>query len=150
MKKLVLLILLLLPFSAIACISKLLPDASDFGKYHAIFTGEVTGIHLIKYEKLRMEALELKQKKYYRNFSDITLEHEITIIVNKVITGDVPKVIKVKAQGCGVGLPQMKMDGVFFLTADGKAIPVYGTEGQYYSELLVEVGRYAANKANQH
>jgi len=150
MKKFVVLLLLLLPISGNACISKLLPDVSDFGKYHAIFTGEVTGIHLIKYEKYRLEALESKQNKYYRNFSDKTLEHEITIVVNRVITGNVPKVIKVIARGCGIHLPQMKMDGVFFMSNDGNAIPVYGIEGQYYSELLVDVGKYAAKKAKQH
>ena len=141
MKNLILILLLFTPIQVFSCIAKTLPNLKNIDSYTAIFTGEVTGIHVTEYEKYRIEALN-EGKRFDNWFSDTTLEHELTIIVNKVITGKAPQLIKIKAKGC-VHLPQMKMQDVFFIKPNGYAIPIYAVEGQHYSEALLKLGRYA-------
>jgi len=143
MNKYILVLILVTPLQVLACMGKTMPNLSKIDSYTSIFTGEVTGIQVTEYQKNRIEAIN-EGKKFNNWFSDITLEHELTIIVNKFITGSgsAPQVIKIKAKGCAVQLPQMKMQGVFFIKPDGYAIPIYALEGQRYSETLLKLGKY--------
>jgi len=144
-KLIILLCTLWIPFLSHACSVKLLPDSDDFDKYSSIFTGEVIGIQLTEYEKRRLEVLH-GGDKYQRGFSSQTLEHEITILVHKALTGNQAKKVTIKVSGCSVQIPSMYSNGIFFQTGKGLTIPIYNSEGQYYSELLFKVGRYIGLK----
>ena len=121
-----------------ACMGKLMPD-EDFGKYSQIFIGEVSGIHLVGYEKDRLKSLSRGNDR--RWFTDITQTQNLTLIVTKVLVGKPDALMKVEVGGCGVVTPNPAMLGIFFVSKeDGHVIPIYETEGKHYYELLLKLG----------
>ena len=113
---------------------------SDLDKYDQIFIAEVTGVHLVEYEKDRLKSLS--QGKNQRWFTDLTQEQHLTILVTKIFSGEPARKLEVKVGGCGVVTPSPLMYGIFFVDKQkNQIIPIYENEGEIYYELLIKLGK---------
>lgn len=122
-----------------ACMAKLMPD-ENWEKYSEIFIGEVSGVHLIGYEKDRLKSLSRGDNQ--RWFTDVTQTQNLNLLVTKVFVGKPKPLLDVKVGGCGVVTPRPMMFGIFFVSKEtGAIIPIYETEGELYYELLVKLGK---------
>ena len=139
MKSIIFAILCTIGSNASACMAKLMPD-ENFNKYSQIFIGEVTGIHLIDYEKKRLENLSKGGNQ--RWFSDITQPHDLTLVVTKNFIGKPDKLFKLRVDGCGVVIPNPRMLGIFFVDKEHDlVIPIYENEGEIYYNILLKLGK---------
>ncbi len=131
------LFLILISNSSLACIQKLEP-INNFDRYSDIFLGEVVAVNNIDYIKIRKKYLA--KGKNIRKFSDITLPHSVTILVTHTIKGEVAvyNTKKVIISGCGVLIPKIYEEGLFFIEKrrKNKVIPVYKNESKYTKYLI--------------
>jgi len=134
-----LIILMLISGSTLACIQKLEP-IDNLNIYSNIFIGEVVAVDNFYYTDLRKK--KLTQGKNIHKFSDITLPHNVTILVTHVIKGDfnLYNTKKIVVSGCGVVVPKIYDEGLFFIKGGGnKVIPVYKGESNYTKNLIMSL-----------
>lgn len=135
--KIYLIILILISNGSLACIQRLEPR-DNLNIYSNIFIGEVVAIDNFSYTNMRKQ--KLVQGKDVRRFSDITLPHNVTILITHIIKGDVKlyNTKKIVVSGCGIMVPKIYDQGLFFIEKGGnnKVIPVYKRESNYTKYLI--------------
>ena len=137
MKKLIAIILLVIATPSYACIAKTLPNLNKPDQYTQIFIGQVTGVVLTEYEKLRKESIENGSDKKW--FSDLTLNHQVNTILSKSLKGKTEILTTHNITGCAVVVPSPGMYGLFFIDKSGRVISIYENEGELYYEHLIKV-----------
>ena len=145
MKLLLALLLICSTSPVFACLGKLVPE-SGFEKYDSIVVGEVVGVRMSAYIEQRLDSIS-KGDRYQRRFSDVTPEYELELLVDRTISGEEKSIVKVRASGCGVLVPDLGEFAVALIT-DSKAFPVFQSEGALYSDLLIAVAKWSRGRAN--
>lgn len=114
-----------------------MPD-ENFNKYLQIFIGEITGVHLVDYEKKRLEDLSRDGNQKF--IADSTQSHDLTLVVTKIFIGKPDRLLNLRVEGCGIVTPNPKMFGVFFIDKERNlVIPIYETQGEIYNDILIKL-----------
>ena len=118
--------------NASACLVKDMPGDAD--NFPTIVYGRVSGVQLTQTESAYLGTIKA-------GWSDLTEAHTIRVIPGKYIKGkqasqNTAKVLELKInKGCGILLPQVLDEGLFFIAKDGtSAIPLYSKEGNAYAQ----------------
>ena len=127
----------LMPSIASACSSRSLPDPNKLSSYKAVFTGQITGIHLRDYQK---DILGYKTDSNWVSAYDYTLPYTLTVVKEHRVHGSTPLIEEIIVTGCQVPEPKVRQFGLFFVPADGSdVIAIYDNERALYAKLVLEL-----------
>ena len=69
--------------------------------------------------------------------TDTTAEHIVHAESKRVFFGQPKRIVEMKISGCGVELPNLWEQGLFFISGN-EAIPIYAHEGDVFARFLEE------------
>ena len=126
-----------MPSVVSACASRSLPDPKNLSNYKAVFTGQITGIHLRDYQK---DIVGYKTDRNWVSAYDYTLPYTLTVVREHQVHGSTPLVEELVVTGCQVPEPKVRQFGLFFVSADGSdVIAIYDDERALYAKLITEL-----------
>ena len=125
--------------AANACMGRILPD-KNFDVYEHIFIGQVTGIHLTKYQDRMVTGL--KSDEGFTAWTDTTPEYEVTILPQRLKKGSVSEIETLKISGCGIPEPRVRQVGLFFVKPNGHVNVIYNGESYNYEDYIDLVGAF--------
>lgn len=126
------------------CSSPTRPE--DNGKYASIVLGEVIGIRLTDYANARER--QIRDGSAYAWGSDASPGYEVEVISFEILKGPARDRLQLKIPlGCAIPRPDLNQFGIFYIDAQGHAVPVYQNDEEYRSRLVALGSKYTASCA---
>ena len=130
------------------CSAPARPFESEFASYSQVYVGQVVSVHLTEYERRLRESLGSDSPgDVGLYFGSSSLEHEVKAVVTQRLKGSPPETVTVTLGGCGVFIPQVGEQGIFFVSERGLVVPVYANQKFWFTQWVMKATEYYRSKS---